>query len=196
MLDLKANNNSSIRIALDLGCGTGHFSRVLSIGFTTIGLDVNRGFEVKGRSKTLGFIRADLSSLPFRNNSVDIIVCASVLEHILELDNLAQKIKDTLKKDGVFIAGYPVETKLFKFVWRMISPLSFRFIDQSQTYWCNPITGKQECYLASPHTHKQDYQSIRHVLTKHFKILQKEKIAFNILPDSLTYYECTKCGTK
>jgi SAM-dependent methyltransferase len=197
MISLRARKNSSLRVALDLGFGSGHFSRVLcELRFPTIGLDVNKRFQVKEKSVTLNFILADILSLPFRKNSADLIVCASVLEHIRELDVVAKEIKDVLKKDAIFIAGYPVETRLFKFVWRLISPWSFRFIDQNQTYWRNPHTGKQECYWKNPYTHKQDYKTIRHALRTHFQILQKEKLPLNILPDSITYYECIKCRMK
>lgn len=195
MIYVEAKKNSSARIVLDIGCGGGYFSRVLSLQFTTIGLDIDKGFkvQVQGKFKKLNFILADMSFSPFRSHSVDIVVCASVLEHSQNLEGLVKKIKDMLKRDGIFIAGYPVETKFFKFIWRLVSPWSFRFIDQSQTYWCNPHTGKQECYWKSPHTHKQDYQTIRNVLRRHFKVLQKEKLPFNIFPDSITYYECIKC---
>ena len=194
MINFESKKNSSARIVLDLGCGRGYFSRVLSLQFITIGLDIVKGFkvQVQGRFKKLDFILADMSFLPFRSHSVDIVVCASVLEHFQNLDGVVKKIKDVLKRDGIFIAGYPVETKFFKFIWRLVSPCSFRFIDQSQTYWCNPDTGKQECYWESPHTHKQDYKTIRNVLRRHFKILQKEKLPFNTFPDSITYYECIK----
>jgi ubiquinone/menaquinone biosynthesis C-methylase UbiE len=170
------------------------FSRVLSLQFTTIGLDVDKGLkeEIQGKFRKLNFILADMHAMPLRSHSVDIVVCASVLEHCQNLEDSVRKIKDVLKKDGIFIAGYPVETKFFKFIWKRVSPWSFRFIDQSQTYWCNPYTGKQECYWESPLTHKQDYKTIRNVLRRHFKILQKEKLPLNILPNSITYYECIK----
>lgn len=194
MINFEAKKNSSARrIVLDLGCGHGYFSRVLSLQFTTIGLDINKRFKVQTRKfKKLFFILADISFLPFRSHSVDIVVCLSVLEHLQNLDDIVKKIKDVLKRDGIFIAGYPVETKFFRFILRLVNPMGFRFMNRSQTYWHNPNTGNWECYWESPDTHKQDYQTIRHVLSRHFKVLHKEKLPFDIFPDSITYYEIIK----
>lgn len=194
MIHFEAKKNPSARIVVDLGCGRGYFSRVLSLQFTTIGLDIikRRMVQCARTSKKLNFVLGDISFLPFKSHSADIVVCTSVLEHLQNLDGVVKKIKDVLKRDGIFVAGYPVETKFFKFILRLVSPLSLRFVDQSQTYWCNPNTGKQECYWENPDTHKQDYQTIRHVLSRHFKVLHKEKLPFDIFPDSITYYECIK----
>ena len=160
-----------------------------------IGLDILKRFKTRAREKVkkLDFILADMSFMPFKNHSVDIVVCISVLEHIQDLDDVVREIKNVLKRDGIFVVGYPIETKFFKFVWRFTSPWNFRFIDQSQDYWCNPYTGRQECYWKSPLTHKHNYPIIRYVIGRYFKILQKEKLPFNTFPDSLTYYECAKC---
>lgn len=197
MINFGADKKS---IVLDLGCDKGYFSRTLSLQSITIGLDVNKRAiveaQVQGRVnklKGLHFIVADIPSLPFRSHSIDVVVCASVLEHIQDLDGVAKQMKDVLKKDGILVVGYPIETKFFKLIWRLVSPWSFKFIDQSQTFWYNPSTHKQECYWESPHTHKQDYQTIRDVLRKHFRIVRKRKLPFNVVFDSLSYYECIKC---
>jgi len=191
--EAKANSE---RIIVDIGCGRGCLTRVLSLQFTTIGLDVDKSLKVQaqGGSKIPNFILADMHAMPFRRHSVDVVVCISLLEHCRSLEDSIRKIKAILKKDGVCVVGYPVETKFFKFIWRLVTPRGFKFIDQSQTFWLNPITHKQECYWESPHTHKQTYQTIRDVLRKHFKILQKERLLLNIFPDSLIYYECMKVG--
>ena len=199
MIASEVKKNSRSCFVLDIGCGSGYFSGVLSLQFTTVGLDADRkemNLDVQRKFKKLNFILADMRFMPFKSYSIDIIVCISVLEHCKDLEDQIRKIKDVLKKDAVFIAGYPIETKFFKSVWKRVSPLSFMFIDceraYSQPYWRNPSTGKLECYWESFHTHKQTYQKIRKVLGKNFKILHKEKLPFDILPDSLTYYECVK----
>jgi len=188
-------------IVLDLGCGKGYFTRILSLQSTTIGLDVNKGAVIEAKVEggveklnQLHLIVADLLSLPFRSHSIDVVVCASVLEHIRDLDSALKQINDILKEDGIFVVGYPIETKFFKLIWRLVSPQNFKFIDQSQTIWYNPFTHKQECYWKSPFTHKQDYQTIRDALGKYFRILRKEKLPFTIFPDLFSYYECLKCA--
>lgn len=192
---------SNACVLLDLGCGRGYLSRVLSLQFKTIGIDVKKSLKahlkVQNGFKRLDFILGDIFSLPLRDRSVDFIVCLSVLEHLCDLDHLVKKeIKTRLKQNGILIAGYPIETKFFKFAWKLISPKNFAFIDQSQTYFTNPYTGKRECYWKNPSTHKQDYTKIRSVLKRHFAAVQREKLPFNAFPDSLAYYEIMKMRNK
>ncbi len=56
---------------LDIGVGTGRFSRPLrSHGFDTVGIDISREMMRVGRSKGLrGIIYANACSLPFKDNS-------------------------------------------------------------------------------------------------------------------------------
>lgn len=191
MLESEVDLNWKTCTVLDLGCSRGFFSKVISMKFRTIGIDSIKRFEFHGVSN-LDFVLADISSMPFKSQSIDIVVCASVLEHLLDLRGSILKIKHVLKKNGILIAGYPVETSLFKFVWRYVSPWSFRYIDQRQTYWVDPLTRKRECYWESSETHKQTYQEIRKVLNENFQVLEEEKLPFDKLPDSITYYECIK----
>jgi len=179
-------------VVLDIGCSSGYFSRVLSLKFRTVGFDIRKTCKRRGQKgfKKLNFVVADMENMPFRNDTVDVVVCASVLEHCKNLQDLLGKIKDVLKKGGFLIAGYPLETKFFKSVWKRVSPCSFICIDQSRTFWVNPYTHQQECYWENPSTHKQDYAEIRKTITKLFKVDRMQKLPLNNLPDSLTYYEC------
>lgn len=177
-------------IVLDLGCGRGHFSNVLSLKFMTVGLDLRR-FKWRSQTKhrNRNFVIADMQALPFRSESIDLVVCASVLEHSKNLKNLVMKIKNVLKKGGFLVAGYPVETRFFKFVWKRLSPRGFSYIDQSQVFWRNPSTGKVEYYLESPSTHKQNYQTIRKAIKANFIVIHSKKLPLPLLPDALSYYE-------
>ena len=57
-------------------------------------------------------IVADITKLPFKDNSVDAVVCESVLEHVKNPGIIIQEIKRILKPDGIvylsvpFIAGF------------------------------------------------------------------------------------------
>jgi len=173
---------------LDVGCGRGYFSARLSLQSTTIGLDIvkqplAKAQKTYGSSNQLFFVLADISSMPFRSHSIDVVVCASVLEHIQNLGGAIKQIKDVIKNDGMLIVGYPIETKFFKFMMRLIHPQCLRYIDQSQ----------ESFYNKCPYTHKQDYRTIRDTLRKNFLIKQKQKLPFKIFPDLLTFYECIKC---
>lgn len=53
------------------------------------------------------FIDADITDLPFDENSVDCVVLTQVLEHINEPFKALDEIKRVLKKDGIMILSVP-----------------------------------------------------------------------------------------
>ncbi len=113
-----------------------------------------------------------------------------MLEHVFDLDSLITKINKLLKATGILIVGYPVETWLYKMLWRLVSPLEFKFIEQPQTVWFDPYSGQVENYWKHPGTHKQTFRLIRTALVQQFKMVQRVKLPCTIFPDLLCYYEC------
>jgi len=171
---------------LDLGCGTGYFSRYLSSKAITIGVDVDKRSLIEGqilfgklKSNSISFVCADLCHLPFRSGSADVVVCASVLEHIEDLDGATKGIKYVLKKDKILVTGYPLETAFLKALIRMFNP---------KDYWCI----NQNLSRTGPYVHKQTFQTIRAVLRSNFSLLRRKKIPLDFLPDYLSFYECVK----
>lgn len=87
---------------LDAGCGEGVIVEDLNgSGVNIIGLDMNY------HSKLVK--RGDITKMPFKNNSFDVILCLDVLEH---LDYITQKralleINRVLKKGGIAIFSIP-----------------------------------------------------------------------------------------
>jgi ubiquinone/menaquinone biosynthesis C-methylase UbiE len=70
---------------LEVGCGTGHFSRWLAErGFNVIGLDSSRPMLMEARR--LGsppcLLQADALALPFAEHSVDLVVLITTLEFL------------------------------------------------------------------------------------------------------------------
>lgn len=180
---------------LDIGCGDGSLSRILAKYSQTIAVDVKKRFvkqHENDSNKKADFVLADVNALPFKSAAFDLVVCASMLEHMLDLDDCLSKLKDMLRKNGILIAAYPVETRLFKLVWRFISPREFKFIDQTQTFFVNPYTKNTENYWKHYSTHKQNYISIRQALSRHFKLITRVKLPFVFFPDLATYYECSE----
>ena len=64
---------------LDLGCGFGGYSKAfVDIGAKVVGLDLTP-FNKHGE---ILMISGDALTLPFNDNSFDIVICASLIEHV------------------------------------------------------------------------------------------------------------------
>lgn len=93
---------------LDLGCGSGRYSlKLAKAGAIVTGIDISSGMLEKAELKTkdykVEFIKHDIqSSLPFEDNSFDMVIASLVFEHIKDLSGIFIEIKRVLKPGGKF----------------------------------------------------------------------------------------------
>ncbi len=112
LMSLKVSKGS---VALEVGCGTGaNLSTPGSAGLYAIGLDRSTYALALVRAKEeLHLLAGDLNSLPFKTESVGLIIAMDILEH---LDDDARGISESyrvLKENGLLILTVPA----FKFLW-------------------------------------------------------------------------------
>ena len=109
------------KFAVDLGIGTGLFTKILrEKGYKVIGIDIsdemlkiakNRGFEV---------IKHDLNNpLPFNDESFDFVFSMTSIEFLKNPENLFEEVKRVLKKDGEFLLITLNSLSLWAFVRRV-----------------------------------------------------------------------------
>jgi len=95
---------------LNLGCGTGNDAWHLTEENLVVGLDYAMdGLEVGKRQGLYGVV-GDLNLhpvLPFRDRSIDVVVCKDVLEHLLEPLVILQEVRRVLKDDGYVVVSVP-----------------------------------------------------------------------------------------
>jgi ubiquinone/menaquinone biosynthesis C-methylase UbiE len=191
LLEIMGTPQNKGCLILDFGCSTGALTRTLSLISETIGLDLDKKEVVwaKRKAKNIDFICADLCHLPFKNNAADFVVCSSVLEFIQKLEDAIKQIKYVLKEGGILIVGYPINTRFLKVIMRIFGKSAVRTWDPLK------VMEYRDC-IKDPHTHKQNFSSIRYLLNKHFILLEKRKIPLTYLPDILSFYECAKLTKK
>jgi malonyl-CoA O-methyltransferase len=99
-----------VSVAVDLGCATGRCSRDLAKRFRRariVSLDLSSAMLKKSRSKRSRFsklveVQADLSRLPFADQSVDLVFANMLLPWVDDLPNCFSEVSRVLRKDGLF----------------------------------------------------------------------------------------------
>lgn len=187
-------------IGLDLGCYEGYLTQFLAshLECNMIGADIskvdlrkakwnvhyNPSFQTCNSCVSIDFVCCDMTRLPFKENSINLIVCVSVLEHALNLKKVAKEIASSIVDKGVLVAGYPVETRLFNAILGIFLPTGLVIRDPR-------IMGKTN-FDRSPETHKQSFITIRNMLQNYFFVEKKAKSFFTFLPDQMSWYETVK----
>lgn len=100
--------------ALDVGCGVGsNFPILMMKAERVYGIDISP--EAVGyckREKYTDVVIGAADHMPFADTSMDIVLCADVLEHVNDRTALSE-IRRVLKKDGTALISVPA----FTFLW-------------------------------------------------------------------------------
>lgn len=155
---------------LDAGCGSGHLMSLLkektrfSLNKNIIGIDYNKNlFKLKAKDNEILIVRGDLTQLPFKDDTFDIIFCLDVLEHIYEIEKAILALKNALKKEGLLIVCQPTEDMWYRFL-RLI----LRGHWSPAQHWKGEIRG----------FHYWKASQIKEILKKYFYFKKTQKIKF------------------
>jgi len=117
--------------ALDLGCGSGVFTILLSqLAADVVAVDGSKDMLVLCKSKieklglsNVRLIETDIKDL-FKHSfeKFDLVLCSSVLEYLDDIDGSIQLINDLLNPGGHFIFSIPNRTSFY----RKLEPLVYR----------------------------------------------------------------------
>jgi SAM-dependent methyltransferase len=110
---------------LDLGCGTGLSSSMLSDnGYNVTGLDLSE-INIQSARKTerpgLKFIQGSALALPFADNTFDAVGSFLFIEHILHVDVCLSEMTRVVKKGGVIIILSPNLLSPFNQIYDMLN---------------------------------------------------------------------------
>ncbi|HDP25875.1 MAG TPA: class I SAM-dependent methyltransferase [Deltaproteobacteria bacterium] len=116
-LDLKPGTR-----VLDAGCGAGrHLSEAFRFkGVDVVGIDMSRDDALKAQN-TIKIMRhtgedgggngmifvSDITSLPFLDETFDIVICSEVLEHVPDHEKAAREISRVLRKGSSLVVSVP-----------------------------------------------------------------------------------------
>lgn len=92
------------RQALDAGCGTGRYLRVLSgRGAMVTGVDLSAPMLARARGSADRLVRASVCALPIRSRSMDVVVSGLALGDVADLDDAIREMARVLRPGGRLI---------------------------------------------------------------------------------------------
>jgi ubiquinone/menaquinone biosynthesis C-methylase UbiE len=98
--------SSGIKI-LDIGCGTGLIlERIKSKVKVKIGIDISRGMLFKAKARRLWVFQSDVLSLPFKDNSFDLVYSFKVLAHVEEIKRAIKEMTRIVRPGGYLVLEF------------------------------------------------------------------------------------------
>lgn len=119
---LKASDGDVI---LDIGCGSGVQLMSLNVNSPKfiIGTDISLNALTYAKNKNIigsEFIQCDAQYLPFKNQSINKIICAEVIEHLPDPSQMINETQRILKINGSIVITTPNEISIwgvYEFLW-------------------------------------------------------------------------------
>jgi 2-polyprenyl-3-methyl-5-hydroxy-6-metoxy-1,4-benzoquinol methylase len=127
-----------LRLAVDL-LGDGHLGSVLEVGYGSgiflpelerraervSGIDIHHdSARVQEMLSALGLAadlrESSLFEMPFENDTFDVLVCLSVLEHITELEAALSEFHRVIRPGAIAVLGFPVRNPATDIFFRLV----------------------------------------------------------------------------
>lgn len=166
IMDIVSLSDRSGQRCLDIGFGSGILFPELSKKIENLyGIEIHDNIAKVKKSPALSrlnlrLLKSDILNISFKDQSFDLVLCSSVLEHIPDLRRAFSEIKRVLKKDGELVLSIPHTGKFMSFIFKRF--LRIRDINSK---------------------HVSSHETIRKILAQEFRILNSNKIrVFPLLP--------------
>jgi ubiquinone/menaquinone biosynthesis C-methylase UbiE len=165
------------RVLLDVGCGKGELLPIVSstfAGSVYVGIDFGVNLDEAKRKAQLHdlsnaqFVKADCRFLPIASNSSQLVFCASMLEHLLEVRPALSEIERVLEPDGRLVVGVPTENRLYQIARAVVG-------------------------LQKPADHYHEGRYLEALLSEKFPDMKSTTLPFSFLPKSLSLYRVLVC---
>lgn len=104
-------------IAVDIGAFDGYILGELKkeINFIPLLLDIDiEGLKI-AKTQNISPLLASGTHIPLKNNSVELLLCLDVIEHIYDEMVLLKEITRVLKKDGILVFSTPIADRKLVF---------------------------------------------------------------------------------
>jgi len=119
---------------LEIGCGSGNTLKYIKDNYQcdwACGVELSHEAAESARSKVDLVIEGDIENtdLPIEPETLDVILCLDVLEHLINPWKVMSKLEVLLKPDGVIIASIP-NVRNFHVILPLIFRGEWKYIDR------------------------------------------------------------------
>jgi len=175
------------RTVLDIGSGTGFFSRWMAESAQTVfAIDLCLNNVKIGSTldppSNVRFINADSHHLPFASSSIDVVFFSCVLEHFEHPESFYNEIHRILKPDGRIIQSVDIRPAVTNWLYRLTFLFDrFYSTDHAMVHKKTVISDERDTEFINP-------EKLKSLLRPRFHILEEEKYAglnFNVIHVSL-----------
>ncbi|MCR4329307.1 MAG: methyltransferase domain-containing protein [Candidatus Roizmanbacteria bacterium] len=158
------SKNYNKKRILDLGCGEGYFTSLFGLRNNVIGIDLQN--IVPKKYKNFIYRKADVTNLPFKSSSMDLVISFDVIEHIQNDKKMLDEAYRVLKKGGHILFGTPNRNRLANTILKIFGkPRSYPW-----------LIGDDKVLGKMIHVREYDYKELSNIL----KLVGFKKI--NITP--------------
>lgn|SRR5690554_357023 len=92
---------------LEVGCGTGLImNRIAGRTKRTVGIDISHGMLQQAAARGLDVAQADVTALPFEDNSFDVVYSFKVLAHVRDIDTAMREMARVTRPGGQLILEF------------------------------------------------------------------------------------------
>jgi 2-polyprenyl-3-methyl-5-hydroxy-6-metoxy-1,4-benzoquinol methylase len=185
--------------ALDYGCGDGTFAVMLASDARSrpgeiVGVEIHDDLVMDCRTRLgrygLSFTLADELERPEHIGAYDLIFCMEVLEHVISLEQVLDRIERALAPQGTLLVSVPVETGLPLLLkqsvrriagWRGVGDYKYTSSYTLGEYWSSLFAGPRQ-HIVRPiygeanslyHDHKGfNWMLLRNTLSERFELCE------------------------
>ena len=166
-------------VIIDIGCGKGQLVEALAARYDEsycLGIDIDDDiYYARNEAKlkhyqNIQFVRADFMYLPLRRGCSQLIFCASVLEHLRNVQTPLREVSAILTTNGKFLVGVPTENRIYRI-------------------------GRKLARLPRPLDHFHNGEYLKTMVEREFSLIRVLKLPSRFLPKFFSLYlimVCTK----